>query len=338
MVQWSTLTARQRCQRGVRFPGVQPHHYIPGFCISFSPSVCFLWDRITLSRRRYQEESVSTGGSTGWELTDFLPSGSAFSIPEIPNNLSGITFIPHLDRYLAVRNSDGLLHVLDGGYNNINTIDINGPVSSFDLEDVVFVGQVGPAEEFALVNENGEVFVGEIDLSGSSIDLNEFQRLTYAGPPTVGNNGGEGLAYDPSLDRFWACTEKNPMIIYQFDRLENGVDGHHKSNLVVTEPFDAQLELGGSITDMSSCLYNQEVGRLLILSNESSKLLDVSLTGDILAELPVQGAPQWEGVTLFSVTEILVSSEPNWLRVYRSSLFSDGFESGGTSSWSVTYP
>jgi uncharacterized protein YjiK len=78
-------------------------------------------------------------------------------------------------------------------------------------------------------------------------------------------------------------------------------------------PFDANLLPAG---DLSSATLDTRTGRLLILSHESHKLMDVGLDGFVHGELAMADSSQHEGVALDSSFNIYVTSEPRNYRVY----------------------
>ncbi len=272
----------------------------------------------------YYQEGALLGLSPGIQvivpLLHYRPAADAQEVTQIRSNLSGHTYNPDLNQFLLIRNNDRRLHVLDRGLSHLQESRVgNSPIGS-DIEDIVYLGGPSQNPEYALIAENGRAAIGSIPAStGPGLDLRPWQTIQYAPPPPVGNKGGEGIAYDPATRRMWACNERSPMVVYEFIRPAAGIDASYLNNLSVHQPFDAQTSLSGSIRDISSCLFDPRTQRLLILSHESSKVIDVDWDGTIIASLSVTGARQFEGLTLINQQNLLVSSEPNLIREYRYS-------------------
>ncbi len=258
------------------------------------------------------------GGHTTFEGTplDHYTAGSFSEVSQIGTNLSGNTYNPTTDSHFLILNNNREIHELDSGLSHLRTIDLGG-INSWDLEDIVYLGEGPGGSEYAVVSEPGRMWLGVIPNDGSTmLSLGGFQEIQFAPPPSTSNKGAEGVAYDPATRRMWACSERSPMIVYEFTRPTDTADTSYLDSLVVTQPFDAQAALSGHITDISSCMFDARTGRLLILSEQSSRVLDVDLSGNVHGELALAGAPQFEGLTLDDVGNLVITSEPNRIGVY----------------------
>jgi uncharacterized protein YjiK len=250
-------------------------------------------------------------------LLHYTPASPAVALSEIATNLSGNTWNPDSGRFVMIRNNDRMIHILAPDLTHLKALRLSSVPIGADLEDIVYLGGSPDSPEYALVDEYGRATIGVIPPDAVDfISLRGWQTIRYAGPPAVRNRGGEGIAYDPSSGRMWVCTESSPMIVYEFARPAAGVDVSYDSDLVVTQPFDADASLGSTITDISSCLFDPRTQRLLILSQESARLVDVDWDGSVIATYDVDGAPQFEGVTLIAERDMLLTSEPNRIRPY----------------------
>lgn len=122
--------------------------------------------------------------------------------------------------------------------------------------------------------------------------------------PTVGNVGLEGVSYDPLSGRFLLVKEKTPQALY-----DAAVD-FSTGAVSVTElvppanPF-AQIFGTADLSDVSvlstvpSLVGTTDQDNLLIFSQESSRLLEVSRNGDILGSMDFSAiADDIEGVTI----------------------------------------
>jgi len=259
--------------------------------------------------------------STGSPLEDYVSADLAQEILEISSNLSGITWNSLTETYLIVRDSNRRVHELDRDLTHLREIELLG-VDHSDIEDISWLGTGDGGTTYALVTEDGVLYIGEIPDDGATeVDFDDFQLVTYAAEPENRNKGGEGVAYDPVTETFWVCIEKDPMTVYTFSRPAAGVDVSYETDLVVTEAFDAETLLGPYITDISSCLYDDRTGGLLVLSHESEVVLDVALDGTVVDSLTVEigvggGSGKAEGITLNDDEHLVVAGEPNEYRIY----------------------
>ncbi len=256
------------------------------------------------------------GAFQGTPLDGFADGGPAITISQIGNNLSGNTFNPVTGTHLVILNNNGEIHELGADFSHLRRIDLGG-INAWDLEDISYLGQNGGDHEYALVNENGTLYIGAIpDDGATSLSLGGFQRITFAPPPNQSNSGPEGIAYDPATKTLWACSERAPMIVYEMQRPNGSAPVSYQDGYAVSRPFDAEAALGGLITDMSSCYFDPRTGRLLIMSEQSARILDVGLDGTVHGQLDLDGLPQYEGMTLDAAGNLVVTSEPNLLQTY----------------------
>lgn len=240
-------------------------------------------------------------------------------------DLSGITYNSELDSFITIHNGDKLMNLFDGNLQFVR--QMNNGRNGNDHEDVLFTGVRNGLHEYAIVDEYGRMFLGTI-APDADLRYSDFQRITYAPLPAVKNNGGEGVAYDRKRDRFYVCVEgqvsPSPMIIYQFDRPETTDDiSYENGALIVTSPFDAET-LRPVIKDISSCYYNAKNDSLLLLSDVSEKIIEVSLTGEVLGTLDIDEnfnnnphGSQFEGMAFNEdFTRLILVSEADQYVVY----------------------
>jgi uncharacterized protein YjiK len=99
----------------------------------------------------------------------------------------------------------------------------------------------------------------------------------------------------------------------------SGTFSYSDGTLVVQEPWNALSKLGSVATDLAAVCFDAANSTLLVLSQESSRLLRVvPETGAILDQRDLSGSPQYEGVTLADGGRLVLVSEPNWVEVYQS--------------------
>lgn len=218
----------------------------------------------------------------------------------VPGDLSGITYVPDTNTFFLIQNNGGRIWEVDQDFNEIRTILMNG---FGDTEDIVYMG----SNEFAIVEESSQLFIGTIGSLATQISTGDFQRIVF--DTYSGNSGYEGVAYDSILETFYVVKESSPRRIRSFVRPSSPAD----TSVTADTPFDAnQLPAA----DLSAVGLDTRTGRLLILSHESHKLMDVSLDGTVLGELAMADASQHEGVALDSSYNIYITSEPRSYRIY----------------------
>ena len=249
-------------------------------------------------------------------LSDYIDEDRAGEIVGIASNLSGVTWNPATGTYFGVRDTNRRIHELDEEMAPLREIVLEN-VAHYDTEDIVYLGSDGDEHEFAIVSEDGALVIGVIPEGVEAVDLSTFQTLTFAGPPESSNSGGEGVAYDAKTGRFWICIERNPMTIYSFTRPSGSADASYLDTLSVTEPFDASAAFAAVISDISSCYYDARTDRLLVLSHESMKVLDVDLDGSIIAQMSVSiSGNKPEGITIHDSQDMALVGEANDYRIY----------------------
>ena len=250
----------------------------------------------------------------------YAPAGDAWEVSEIPSNLSGITWVPDTRTYLVVLDSNRRLHELAEDFTHLREIELED-INHSDTEDIVYLGLHDGEPEVALISETSVVVIGTVPSGATSVDIDDWQELTFAPEPSSRNAGGEGLAYDPVTETFWACSEKSPRIVWTFTRPPRGADlTYEDGGLAVTEAFDAEGLLIGVADDISACVYDPRSERLMILSHESRRVVDVGLDGTIHGTLEIELVPDGnrkpEALTLHDSGDLIVGGEPNEMRAY----------------------
>jgi uncharacterized protein YjiK len=122
--------------------------------------------------------------------------------------------------------------------------------------------------------------------------------------PTVGNVGIEGLSYDPLTGRFIMVKEKTPQAVYD---ATPDFAGNTASVTELVPPANQFAQIFGTadlsevqvLTTVQSLRGTADQNNLLIYSQESSRLLEVSRSGQILSQFDFSAIAQdAEGVTI----------------------------------------
>ncbi|MFO7131843.1 SdiA-regulated domain-containing protein, partial [Pseudomonas aeruginosa] len=225
----------------------------------------YFWIKTHWHTDDWQERSV-------W-LPGYRVELDAKAVPGVDNNLSGLTFDPDLNLLWAVTNGPNELLALsrDGDVERRYSLD-----GFHDVEAVSYAGngQLVIAEE----RRQSLVIVDiPIDEYGKlspdrPLSLDQYSALTLA-LGKEDNKGLEGLAYDLKGDRLFVTKERDPRQLLEVSglraSLEGGVSLHVRdmSNLVKDKVF---------ATDLSSVVFDQQSGHLILLSDESKLLIEMT--------------------------------------------------------------
>lgn len=111
-----------------------------------------------------------------------------------------------------------------------------------------------------------------------------------------------------SQDDLYLVFEKQPMRVFRLSRTTGSF----------FFPFDAEAVLGPYITDLAGLHFVSRTRTLLVLSQESKKIVQITPEGRVVgAPMSVEAARQPEGVALSQDEETLyIIGEPNELHVY----------------------
>ncbi len=224
-------------------------------------------------------------------------------------DLSGVTLNFNTGTLFFIENRHNTIWESDTNMNLIRTI--NGKDFG-DSEDIVYLGN----QKFGIINEEGYLFLGIIPLGKNDISINSknFNKIKYM--EHSGNKGPEGLGFDIRKNIIFSVKEKNPMVFYYFEL------NQLKTNETIIDPiipFNANKWNDDFVTDLSGALYDDRSERVLVLSDESKKIIDVNYkSGEIHGSLNVDEMYQPEGLSFYNKNhDLLIVSEPNFFSKYR---------------------
>ncbi|MEQ4618915.1 MAG: SdiA-regulated domain-containing protein [Corticimicrobacter sp.] len=266
---------------------------------------------ITWFQGRQMDETVwndEQDRSSAFWLPDYRVV-SWHRIPEIDNNLSGLSFVGERQELLAVLNRPPTLVTLDLAGNFKAAYPLEG-IS--DTEGISYLGhgQVALSDE-----KHGQVVIARLPEQPGPIDLTHAPRFAV-GPGEKSNSGIEGLSYDRAQDRLYAVKEHSPKALYRIDGLcrdvlncsPDGIRIHDLSNWLAPTGF---------ARDFSAVQFDPARGHLLLLSEQSQALLELDENGQPLSARHLghqpgdPDIPQAEGLTLGQDGMIYMVSEPN---------------------------
>ncbi|GFM89992.1 DNA-binding protein [Pseudomonas cichorii] len=156
-----------------------------------------------------------------------------------------------------------------------------------------------------------------VDDNTQTLDAADAVQLTLS--IDVGRNKGfEGLAYDIKGQRLFIAKESEPVQIVE-------IRGFPQSSNSLGVIFDRKRDAGLFVRDMSSLYFDAPTGHLLLMSDESKKILELNDEGRPIASASLKkgqlglskDVPQAEGFTLDDEGTLYVVSEPNLFYKFR---------------------
>ncbi len=254
-------------------------------------------------------------------LDGYRRDGRAFPLTDVGPNLSGITYAPELRRFLLIQNGGARLHEYAPDLRTrTRVLQLRGGPSN-DFEAIAWLG----GSRIALAHELNRVLLVHLPEAPDAYDLevdpsrDDVVELVLP-PPSRANRGLEGLCFDPDGNAgggiLFALQESSPRRIFRLQRSRPGTALDVAAiPLAIDEPFDAEAALEGIAEDLSGCAHDPSSGRLLVVSERSSVLLDVGLDGTVVRRLRLPGvlrggAAHYEGVALGPGAALYLVSEP----------------------------
>lgn len=282
--------------------------------VSYIFHLLHLDDRLYYWIKTYQHADQWENHSV-W-LPDYQVNIDAKEIEGITKGLSGLSYDPEHKLLWAVTNNPVGLFALD----KEGQIQNHYPLVGFhDVEAVAYVGN----DTLIIAEERLQALTliqlphqknGELRQQGA-LHKEDYTGLVLDMGPT-GNKGFEGLDYDLNGDRLFIAKERDPIQIIEISGFQkNLASGSLPEIHNHTEIVDAHL----FSRDLSSIVLDQETGHLVLLSDESKLLIEMTDKGEVVSFRSLamgfaglkDGIQQAEGVTLDEEGNLYVVSEPN---------------------------
>ena len=254
-------------------------------------------------------------GQTDSTLANYSKVDEVIPLPEIGGNLSGITYNPDTNTYFLIQNNYGNLFEYDRSFKKpLRVIKLKN-IKDDDTEGIVYLGN----GRFALSTEENFIFIFTLAPGQTVVDMNtkhaDVQGFVLPSP-RKSNKGLEGVCFTPSSQSgrgtFYAVQEQKPKRIFSFIWPNSDIDFKSARSFGLTEPFNTEALMKHSMSDLSDCTFDDSTNHLLILSHESSRLMELSRAGKVINTLNIPAvADQYEGVTFGPDRELVLVSEPN---------------------------
>lgn len=277
--------------------------------IGFAVSEFQHWDERFFFYVKSQLNAAAWEGKSLW-LPDYKVYIDAKPIKGIEKNLSSIVYDYDQDRLLAV---------INGGPTELvslnKTGDITGryPLEGFgDVEGLAYMG----GGRVVVVDERAQqLSFFKLPATPQRIDIEDAQYLSL-GINLNGNKGFEGVTYDVANDRLFMVKERDPRQLYEISGV--GASLGQRMHIKIR---DLTSWIDGKVfaTDLSDIHFDPRTRHLVILSDESKLLVEMTEEGELVSFRTFVGwlsdleksAPHPEGVTLDNDGNLYVVSEPN---------------------------
>lgn len=248
-------------------------------------------------------------------LPDYVASLQAVPIAGVPDNLSGLTYDPERKSLWAVINRPASIIELSLEGQVIRQIPLKG---FRDPEAITYLS----ADRFVITDERENRLLDvRLNNDTKQIDASDAHQLS-PGISLSGNKGFEGVAYDSVGKRLFVAKERNPLRILEIQGFPHSVD----SSVPRAVHVDAHTQHNDQLflRDLSGLHYDQEIGHLLAVSDESRLVLEFTTDGKPISRMSLRRGqnglkadiPQVEGVAMDASGNLYLVSEPNLFYVF----------------------
>jgi len=234
------------------------------------------------------------------DLTQYTLTGS-YALPSLASEASAVTWNWTTDTLFVLGDEgDSLVEVTKTGA-LVSSMTLTG---FDDTEGLTYIG----GTQFVLTEERLRSAYLLNYMAGATVARSTLSSANLG--TTVGNTGIEGISYDPLDGSFITVKEKTPQ------EVNGNTINFGNSSAVVTSLITPGLGVA-DLSDVQALSTVASAGsadedNLLILSQESAKLLEVSRAGAILSQLNLGtlGLPDsTEGVTIDQAGNIYLVAE-----------------------------
>lgn len=217
----------------------------------------------------------------------------------VESNLSGLTYSAEDRMLFAVINNPPELVWLTTEGQLVGRMPLQG---IHDPESIAWSG----GNQFQIGSEkDGAVYKTQVDIQRGTMQIISMVKLE--GYDKAKNKGLEGTAWDAKNERLYAAKERKPIIIKEVEMSKNGITRALPSAITA------------SVSDVSGLEYHAPTNSLLVLSDESKMILEVSSEWRVRDRLFLTAEwsglrddiPQPEGIAMDNENNLYIVSEPN---------------------------
>ncbi|EDJ5608514.1 hypothetical protein GFD83_21845 [Salmonella enterica] len=217
----------------------------------------------------------------------------------VESNLSGLTYSAEDRMLFAVINNPPELVWLTTEGQLVGRVPLQG---IHDPESIAWSG----GNQFQIGSEkDGAVYKTQVDIQRGTMQIISMVKLE--GYDKAKNKGLEGTAWDAKNERLYAAKERKPIMIKEVEMSKNGITRALPSAITA------------SVSDVSGLEYHAPTDSLLVLSDESKMILEVSSEWRVRDRLFLTAEwsglrddiPQPEGIAMDNENNLYIVSEPN---------------------------
>lgn len=221
------------------------------------------------------------------------------TVAGVKSNLSGLTYSAEDRMLFAVINNPPELVWLTTEGQLVGRMPLQG---IHDPESIAWSG----GNQFQIGSEkDGAVYKTQVDIQRGAMQIISMVKLE--GYDKAKNKGLEGTAWDAKNERLYAAKERKPIMIKEVEMSKNGITRALPSAITA------------SVSDVSGLEYHAPTDSLLVLSDESKMILEVSSEWRVRDRLFLTAEwsglrddiPQPEGIAMDNENNLYIVSEPN---------------------------
>ncbi|EAN7518429.1 hypothetical protein EKX87_24680, partial [Salmonella enterica] len=216
----------------------------------------------------------------------------------VKSNLSGLAYSAEDRMLFAVINNPPELVWLTTEGQLVGRMPLQG---IHDPESIAWSG----GNQFQIGSEkDGAVYKTQVDIQRGAMQIISMVKLE--GYDKAKNKGLEGTAWDAKNERLYAAKERKPIMIKEVEMSKNGITRALPSAITA------------SVSDVSGLEYHAPTDSLLVLSDESKMILEVSSEWRVRDRLFLTAEwsglrddiPQPEGIAMDNENNLYIVSEP----------------------------
>lgn len=245
---------------------------------------------------------TATAALAQFDLANYqITTNLSLDLSAFPNDeLSGVTYNWDNGRLYVVEDEGLVIFEMSTAGAVLSTMTLQN--AGTDPEGITYIGN----GEFLISEERVQDIYRFTYVAGGT--LNRTGLPTYDAGPTVGNVGLEGISFDPVSGDVIGVKEKTPQAFYFMDIDFPTMTGTQTSatyDLGLLDLSDVQV-----LRTIASLVGTSDEENLLVYSQESARLLEVTRTGTILSQFDLTGiSTSAEGVTIGANGDIYIVSE-----------------------------
>lgn len=266
-----------------------------------------LFERAWFNLQQWQHAAQWQGQSI-W-LADYRVELEAMPIEGLEDDVSALTYDPERNSLFTVTNQKAQLIELSLDGQILRRIELIG------FGDAEAVEYISPGL-YVITDERLQRLIKvRVTDATTQLDAGQSQQLSL-GIGLSGNKGFEGLAYDSRGQRLFVAKERDPLRIYEIHGFPRRDPGQPFAVHVLD---DRKRDAGLFVRDLSSLLFDERSGHLLVLSDESRLVLELDVQGQPISSLSLlagrnglkRSVPQAEGIAMDNQGTLYLVSEPN---------------------------